>query len=144
MNPKVRESIEILMEKNDSTVAFLQEWLQKESWNTMEAIGVASVVANVYNGIETVLELLARKVHDKNISGGNWHKEIIYIACELGYVPQDMLHIINGMRDFRHFKRHGYDIDIEPDQIRESAPEAIQAHQAISQRIIEIHPELKR
>ena len=143
MNPKVRESITILMTKNDSTADFLQQWLDKEPWNSMEAIGAASVVANVYNGIETVLELLIRKVHGITISGAEFHKALLTTADNLGYIPVDIVSILNGMRDFRHFKRHGYDIELEPDQVREYAPQAIAAHRAVANRILEKHPELR-
>ena len=143
MNPKVRESITILMMKNDSTVDFLQEWLDKKKWNSMEAIGVASVVANVYNGIETVLELLVRKVHGITISGAEFHKTLLTTADDLGYIPIDIISIMSGMRDFRHFKRHGYDIELEPDQVRAYAPQAIVAHRAVAGRILEKHPELR-
>jgi hypothetical protein len=143
MNPKIEEAVFILMRKNEATVLLLQEWLDKESWNPMEAIGVASVVANIYNGIETLLELLIRKVHGKEISGAEWHKAVISKAHELGYVPDEILGVINGMRDFRHVKRHGYDLELEPDIVRENAPEAVQAHNIIANKILEIHPELK-
>jgi hypothetical protein len=109
----------------------------------MEAIGVASVVANVYNGIETVLELLIRKAHGREISGQEWHKAVIATARELGYVPDEILDIVNGMRDFRHVKRHGYDLELDPDMVRANAPEAVYAHDIISKRILEIHPALK-
>lgn len=143
MNPKVEEAVFILMQKNEATVWLLQEWLDKESWNAMEAIGVASVVANIYNGIETLLELLIRKVHGKEISGAEWHKAVISKAHELGYIPDEILGVINGMRDFRHVKRHGYDLELEPDIVRANAPEAVQAHNIIANRIWGMHPELK-
>jgi hypothetical protein len=104
MNPKVEEAILILMQKNEATVGLLQEWLDKEPWNAMEAIGIASVVANIYNGIETILEILIRRVHGKEISGAEWHKAVIFTANECGYVPGGILGVINGMRDFRHVK----------------------------------------
>jgi hypothetical protein len=144
MNPKVRESLILLMQKNESTARLLQEWLDGRSWNAMEAIGVASVVANVYNGIETVLELLIRKVHGREISGAEWHKAVIFTARELGYVPDEILGIINGMRDFRHVKRHGYDLELDSGMVRTSAPEAVHAHKVIAERILELHPELKQ
>jgi hypothetical protein len=144
MNPKVEEAVFLLMRKNESTVSLLQEWLGKESWNAMEAIGVASVVANVYNGIETVLELLIRKAHGREISGPEWHKSVIFAARELGYVPDEILDIVNGMRDFRHVKRHGYDLELDPDMVRANAPEAVFAHDVISNRILEMHPTLKQ
>jgi hypothetical protein len=143
MNPKVEESIVLLMEKNETTAEFLQEWLDKESWNPMEAIGVASVVANIYNGIETVLELLIRKVHDQEITGTEWHKAVIFKARELGYVPNEILGIINGMRDFRHVMRHGYDLEVEPEMVRANAPEAIHAYRVISKCISNMHPSLR-
>jgi hypothetical protein len=143
MNLKIEESILILMRKNEATVQLLQEWLDKDSWNTMEAIGVASVLANIYNGIETILELLIRRVYNKEIAGAEWHKSLIFMAHELGYVPSEMLEVVNGMRDFRHVKRHGYDLELDSDMIRENAPEAIQAHNIITKRILEIHPSLQ-
>jgi hypothetical protein len=144
MNPKVEESLILLIQKNESTVQLLRKWLDRESWNTMEAIGVASVVANVYNGIETVLELLIRKVHGREISGAEWHKAVIFTARELGYVHDEILGIINGMRDFRHLKRHGYDLELDPDMVRANAPEAVHAHDVITKQILEMHPELKQ
>jgi hypothetical protein len=144
MNPKIEEAILILMQKNEATVLLLQEWLNRESWNTMEAIGVASVVANIYNGVETILELLIRRVHEREISGAEWHKTVIFIAHELGYVPDEILDIVNGMRDFRHVKRHGYDLELEQNMVRTNAPEAIQAHNIITKRILEMHPALKK
>jgi hypothetical protein len=143
MNPKIEESILILMQKNEATVEFLQEWLSKASWNTMETIGVASVVANIYNGIETILELLIRRVHEREISGNEWHKAVILTAHELGYVPDEILDVINGMRDFRHVKRHGYDLELDSDMIRANAPEAVRAHDIITKSILEIHPSLR-
>jgi hypothetical protein len=144
MNPKIEEAILILMRKNEATVLLLQEWLNKESWNTMEAIGAASVVTNIYNGIETILELLIRRVHEREISGAEWHKTLILIAHELGYVPDEIWGTINGMRDFRHMRRHGYDMELEQDMVRANAPEAIQAHDVITKRILEMHPALKK
>ena len=142
MNPKIKEAILILMQKNESTVRLLQEWLNKESLNTMAAIGGASVVANIYNGIETILELLIRRVHEREISGAEWHKTVIFIAHDLGYVPDEILGIINGMRDFRHVRRHGYDLELEQNMVRENALEAIRAHDVITKKILEIHPTL--
>jgi hypothetical protein len=144
MNPKVEEAIILLMQKNESTTRLLQEWLGRASWNAMEAIGVASVVANVYNGIETVLELLIRRVHGREITGREWHKAVIAAARDLGYVPDEILDIVNGMRDFRHVKRHGYDLELDPDMVRANAPEAVYAHNIISDRILEMHPTLKQ
>jgi hypothetical protein len=33
MNPKVKEAILILLQKNEATVQLLREWLGKEPWN---------------------------------------------------------------------------------------------------------------
>jgi hypothetical protein len=70
------------------------------------------------------------------------HKAVILTAHALGYIPDEILGTINGMRDFRHVKRHGYDLELDPGMVRENAPEAIQAHDIITKRILEIHPEL--
>jgi hypothetical protein len=90
-----------------------------------------------------VLELLIRKVHGQEISGTEWHKAIVFKARELGYVPDEIVGVINGMRDFRHVMRHGYDLELEPDMVRENAPEAIHAYRVISKRIFDMHPALR-
>jgi hypothetical protein len=131
----VEEAIILLMQKNEATVWLLQKWPDKDSWNTMEAIGVASVAANVYNGIETLLELLIKKVHGREISGAEWHKAVIFTARELGYIPDEILDIINGMRDFRHVKRHGYDLELNADMVRANAPEAVQSRGSVERTI---------
>jgi hypothetical protein len=59
---------------------------------------------------------------------------LIFTARELGYVPDEILGIINGMRDFRHVKRHGYDLELEPAMVRANAPEAIHALNAINEK----------
>lgn len=86
--------------------------------------GTALAIHNVYNGIEQILEDIARDLDGGLPKSGNWHSEILdQLGSETplrpSVIPEEILEPVRDLMRFRHFFRHSYGVEFREPEIDE-------------------------
>ncbi len=86
---------------------------------------VAAVALHAwYNAIEKIFERVAREIDKEIPSGEGWHRSLLSQATiELRglrppVVARTLQHDLSEILSFRHFFRHAYAVDLEPEKLR--------------------------
>lgn len=85
---------------------------------------VAYQIHNLYSAVEDLLKLVAAHFENNLADPARWHTELLYrMTREIAGVRPALLSeetflLLNGLRSFRHFFRHAYNIPIEYVQLQ--------------------------
>ncbi|MGD1858691.1 MAG: hypothetical protein ACFB0E_01820 [Leptolyngbyaceae cyanobacterium] len=84
---------------------------------------IAYQVHNIYCGIEDLLKLVANAFENRIGSSGEWHRALLLPMSQPvqgirpALISEDTFEVLNRLRGFRHFIRHGYGAEIEINQL---------------------------
>ncbi len=109
-------------ENIDREIALIESLLTKSRNTALDDIEIRAAalsLSTVYNGIEKVLEFAMKDQHVNLPTGSNWHAELLEIAERHLLIDQTTRAELLGFMAFRHFIRHAYSFEIEPDAIVE-------------------------
>jgi len=91
----------------------LLEQTQDSEPDLIELTALASVLHSIYNGIEKIFVLIAKKVDKDLPEGKQWHKEILIKMTQAGLnrdavISENLKEKLLPYLAFRHFYRHSY------------------------------------
>ena len=124
-------AIGVEFENIDRELRLVHLLIRKSEDNPLDEIEIragALSLSTIYNGIEKVIQFALK---DKNVaipSGGNWHTALLELAESHSLFNNQTRTDLLGFMAFRHFIRHAYSFEIDPDAIMEmlrSCPETI-------------------
>jgi hypothetical protein len=86
--------------------------------------GTAFAIHNVYNGIEQILEDIARDLDGGLPNSSNWHSDLLdQLSSETplrpSVIPEEILEPVRDLMRFRHFFRHSYGVEFREPEIDE-------------------------
>lgn len=127
----MKERILLLLSEIESTnrrQARLYEKLD-QSWQRYKAtndysylVETAFYLNQLYSGYEKVFHEVA-EVFENTVDNPRWHKSLLErmrLAIEglrPALIDEETFRCLNELRTFRHFFRHAYDTDLEPEKI---------------------------
>jgi hypothetical protein len=128
----------------------LEERLQGE-WHDdpvrMESI--AYQIHNLYNAVEDLLKFVAAHFENNIVDASRWHTELLRrMSRELSGIrpallSQECYLLINGIRGFRHFFRHAYNVPIDPDLLQVNLSKARRIYLCLVQDVDRFLQQLK-
>jgi hypothetical protein len=128
--------------KNMLLLEDLKDVVHDENWGRRDVTAAGAWLAELYQSVETILKILLVRLYEQNISGDNaqWHRQLLRIAKEKGYVSDDIYFIMDELLSFRHFQRHQYSIDFDEDEIRQGIIDIIPAYVILVENMLKKHP----
>lgn len=115
---ELRERIAAELENIDSVLARLPTAESLPELSELELAGAAALVHSFYNGVENIIKQLVRSTGNNLPSGESWHKELLQIATEAGFLSEATSQSLWEYLAFRHFFTHSYAFDIDPDRLQ--------------------------
>lgn len=85
---------------------------------------IAYQIHNLYCAAEDLLQLVAHTFENQIGAGGNWHRTLLLRLSEPvteirpAFLSEETFEVLNQLRGFRHFVRHGYGAEIEINQLK--------------------------
>lgn len=97
---------------------------QTDELSDLITSGTAFAIHNVYNGIEQILEDIARDLDGGIPKSSNWHSDLLdQLGSETplrpSVIPEGILEPLRDLMRFRHFFRHSYGVDLRESEIDE-------------------------
>lgn len=80
-----------------------------------------------YTGLETICERIARQLDGTVPTGDRWHRELLtQLSVEVpgvrpAAIPRSTVTDLGSVLAFRHFFRHAYGVDLDPNRLDEEA-----------------------
>lgn len=102
----------------------LQDRAQAGLDTAVQLDSLAYQVHNLYCAAEDLLKLVARAFENQIGAGGDWHRVILLRLIEPiegvrpALLSEETFRVMNALRGFRHFIRHGYGAEIEVTQLK--------------------------
>jgi len=85
---------------------------------------IAYQIHNLYCAVEDLLKLVANAFENRIGAGSEWHRTLLLRLSQPvqgvrpAFLSEDSFDVLNRLRGFRHFVRHGYGAEIEINQLR--------------------------
>ena len=106
---KIRAEIENVI----YTLKEMPNLLLVEEKTFPELAAMATILQNVYNGMENILKQILKEKKVPLQKSDTWHKDILESCGEQKIISDEMKNILYEFLLFRHFFVHGYAIRIE-------------------------------
>ena len=117
-----REVVTREIQKIKIEAAEMSAHIYKPEWSRIETAGIASMIAAIYSGCESIfMNLCKNKVQKKE----HWHKELLKNAIAEGLVPPETEEILGDMLAFRHIQRNYYVHELIESEVRQKAVEVV-------------------
>ena len=106
--------------------------------NQIEIRAIAATLHTFYNGIERVLELIARTVDESVPEGPSWHRDLLQQMAESNQkrpalLSADLKESLQEYLGFRHYFRHAYAIHLEWNQMNHLVRDLMNVYGAFRQ-----------
>lgn len=95
----------------------------------MEIRAAALSLSTIYSGIEKTLLHVLRDQYGVGPEGPNWHAQLLELARQKSLLSDDVQTELKSFLAFRHFIRHAYSFELNPEMIARilhRAPNVIQ------------------
>jgi len=112
-----KQRIEIEYEAIENILISLPIAAKLSKLSELELAGVAALIHNFYNGIESVLKQVLRSKNIKIPEGASWHREIVQKSVDENIISDAMLRSLKRYLAFRHFFSHAYALDLHPERM---------------------------
>lgn len=102
---------------------------------------VAYQIHNLYCAAEDLLKLVAQAFENRIGSSGEWHRILLLRMSEPipgirpALLSEDLFDVMNRLRGFRHFVRHAYVTDIDPNQLQANLNLAFKLAEALPKAV---------
>lgn len=83
----------------------------------IEIRGAALSLASLYNGMEQILKQIVLQRGESLSDTPNWHNALLQKSATLHLISEDTIREMKGFLSFRHFVRHAYSFEINPNAI---------------------------
>lgn len=125
-----------------ATVDTVEERIQgAQADDPVRLESIAYQLHNLYNAVEDLLKLVAAHFENHIADPSRWHTELLYrMTQEISGIRPALLSVesyrlLNGLRGFRHFFRHAYNVPIEFDQLQINIGRARQLYPHLAQDV---------
>ena len=137
LNDKLKQFLRNEWDIAGQTIANLQENLAElPSWNHQYLASSGAYLGDIYKAVEKTLRMLVEEIEGKNlIKNDRCHQSLLEKSHEYGLILDDNYKTIRSMLGFRHVYVHGYAVQLDEKNIRQRAPEAIDAFYAFENHI---------
>ena len=121
----------------NQTIANLRENLTEISpWRHPFLTSSGAYLGDIYKVVENSLRMLIEEIESEKLpKNDRWHQSLLEKSYEHELIPEDYYKTIRGMLGFRHVYVHGYAVQLDEKNIRQRAPEAIEAFYAFENHI---------
>jgi uncharacterized protein YutE (UPF0331/DUF86 family) len=134
------EKIEAELENIEQVLADLPRPDSLKHLSSLEMAGVAALIHNFYNGVETVFKQL---VISKGLSipkGPSWHIDLIEICVANRIISKTTSDMLKEYLSFRHFFSHAYSFDVDEERIAPLLEKIKDVHKAFIKDISKALP----
>lgn len=131
----LKEKIEIELENIDRLFKEMPDYSILPDLSTLELAGVATLLHNLYNGIENILKQI---LYNKNIDIPNsesWHKDLLNLSVSHNIISDKLKEKLGEYLAFRHFFGHAYALDLFPERMDPLVKEALSVYQLFKDEI---------
>ena len=113
----LQDKIEAELENMDRVLSELPTEVPLYQLSVLEIAGVATLLHNLYNGVENILKqlLLAKDIHLPQ--GASWYRDLLNLASEKEIISNETKEMLKEYLAFRHFFSHAYALDLFPDRM---------------------------
>jgi len=115
----LRVEIENLRRVQDEAAANRADFAERSPESLRELRGIASNLADIYQGAETAFQRIARATREGLPSGREWHRELLtqmshqVPGVRPAVLSAETLGALEPFRSFRHLTRHRYGFDLD-------------------------------
>ncbi len=113
----LRERIDAELENLESSILLLPPVAELPYLSVLEQAGISGVLHSFYNGIENIVKQI---ITDRGIplpNGPSWHRDVLALAGEQQFFPNDVIDDLKQYMAFRHYFAHAYVLDIDPQRL---------------------------
>lgn len=99
-----------------------------------QLVHLAALLHAYYNAFETLVERIARELDGGVPTGERWHEALLLQATieipgvRPAIVDASLHDGLHALRKFRHFFRHSYGLELDPDKVVENAGRLVATH----------------
>lgn len=121
----------------------MRDWITEDRWapGNAELYAVAVTLEHYYTGSESIFERIAREFEGLPPGGDRWHKDLLHAMATSvpGFRPalisDKTMGALARLLAFRHFMRHAYAVDLDPDQLKPLAHRLLLLHADLSSEL---------
>ncbi|MCY2931944.1 MAG: hypothetical protein NTV86_21110 [Planctomycetota bacterium] len=113
----LKEALQVEFDLVEQTLAALPAPEDLESLTLLELSGAAAFLQNIYNAFENIFKRLALAKGLKIPTGPSWHKDILQLAIDNGFISEPTAGSLIALLGFRHFVSHGYAVTLDAEQM---------------------------
>lgn len=138
MDSADRQFLAIERQSIERTLELLNEAYASPNPSELEWIAIATLVQNLYTGMENVLRFVLQSRGVKIRDSARWHKDLLASALDGAVISQDVADGLMQFLLFRHVHVHGYAFRIDQARIRplvEAAPNLVRRFFAEVERL---------
>jgi hypothetical protein len=120
-------------ENIDRELDLIELLLRKSNQNPLDDIEIRAAalsLSTIYNGIEKVITYAVKDQAIPLPSASNWHTALLELAEKRSLIDNTTRSNLLGFLAFRHFVRHAYSFEIDPEaimEILEKSPELVRS-----------------
>lgn len=102
---------------------------------------IAYQIHNLYNAVEDLLKLVAAHFENHIADPSRWHSELVYrmtqdiAGIRPALISGETYRLLNGLRGFRHFFRHAYNVPIEFEPLKINIDRARRLYPSLTQDV---------
>jgi hypothetical protein len=127
----LRERLESEYEAIRRTLAALPQPGCLVDLSALELAGVAALLHNFYNGVESVLKQVFLTRGLQIAEGPAWHRDLLTTSARHQILSEVTAGELKRFLAFRHFFSHAYALDLDPARMESLVTDARGAFQAV-------------
>jgi hypothetical protein len=113
----VRERVAAGVENVERTLRAVPPPSRCTELSALELAGVAILLHNFYNGVESILKQVLQSWSVEMPTGDSWHRDLLALARDRDLITTGTLKALAPYLAFRHFVSHAYALDLQAPRV---------------------------